>query len=312
MNELVSELLWRRIKKLANQRGPRHAAIAYVASDAHLAFRSGDVLVTDASDATITGAQTSARVLKAAHARGAELYSLCGLHAKVICFGRHVVIGSANASSSSVTRLVEAGVVSDDPRLRAEARAFIAQLKESATPIDKAFLRRVAAIPVNRSARPAGVKPKVKDHKARMWLASVNELQPEAYESDSKFIERGEDLAAFERSEDDSDISWIRYTGSSRFRREASPGDCVIQIWRESASKKVFVWEPAALLVRRNRKPHSYFHIEELRGSEQRAVPWRKFQKDWRRLVGTASPSVNGARLLRDDVADVLGQIWRR
>jgi hypothetical protein len=40
----------------------------------------------------------------------------------VSCLGRHLSVGSANASSSSVTILVEAGVVTDDPGLFAERR----------------------------------------------------------------------------------------------------------------------------------------------------------------------------------------------
>lgn len=238
MNRFVSKDLWPLMKKLSRGNA-KHAAIAYVASDSHLAFGDGDVLVTDASNALIEGGQTSARVLQTAHAKGAKLYSLRG------------------------------------------------------------------------SPRAPGGKPKITDHKSRMWLAGVDELAPEAYESDAAYIEQGEELAEAERSEDDSDLSWIRYAGNSKFRRDAVPGDCVIQIWQELGSKKVFVYEPAAVIIRRSTKRHAYFHIEELRGSERRAIPWRDFVKHWRRLVGTPPPSVNGARLLRDDLADVLGSLWK-
>ena len=312
MNRFASNELWTLVRKYSRVRVKKYAAIAYVASDEHLAFRKGDVLVTDASDPRIAGGQTSAKVLKAAHEAGAELYSLPELHAKAMCLGRHVVIGSANVSESSVNNLVEACVVSDDPRLRSETVAFIEQLKKRATPIDKAFLRRVAAIKVVRSRPPRVLKTKAKvnDPRARVWLVGVSEDEP-PNERDPERAAHAMKRAKANRSESRSTIEPIWYTGSSKFRREAQPYDLVIQVWSETGSK-VTVWEPARIRVRdESSQSFTDFYLEEPRGSEGRTIPWRDFRAHWKSLVGTKVPSQRGARELLGNKAERIIALWR-
>ena len=128
MQRLISLNVWSEIKSVSDQSRSKTAAIAYVTTDEIVRFGAGDVLVTDASDNAIACGETSALVLEAAIARGAEIYSCQGLHAKVIAFDSVVVIGSANLSSRSERDLVEAAWVSDDPTVVAEARSFILRL----------------------------------------------------------------------------------------------------------------------------------------------------------------------------------------
>ena len=155
MLRLLSTNLWPLIAKLARMPARKQAAIAYVSSDRHPKFGQGDVLVTDATDGANEAGQTSAIVLSKAASRGARLYSLGGLHAKVICIGRYVVAGSANASAASADTLVEAAVVSDNPSLLAEARSLVEQLTAVAIPIDDVFLARISKIQVRRRVAPA-------------------------------------------------------------------------------------------------------------------------------------------------------------
>ena len=155
MLKVVSGGLWDTIKRLAKRRAQCSAAVAYVSTDDWLSFREGDLLVTDASDRAIAEGLTSAAVLSRAHRRGVMLYSLGGLHAKVLVLGRTAVVGSANLSRSSRS-LTEAAVVSDDATMVAMAKSFVHRLTDYARPIDARFLARISNIPVERGPRPGG------------------------------------------------------------------------------------------------------------------------------------------------------------
>ena len=151
MQKLVSDNLWPEIKKIASKSKRRMAAIAYVTSDKYLKFKRGDTLVVDASDAKIKAGDTSAAVLRAASKRGASLFTVPGLHAKVIVCDRTAVIGSANASESS-TNLVEAAIITDDHTAAAQSVAMIDQLTEAGRCIDEKYLRRIEAIKVTKQS----------------------------------------------------------------------------------------------------------------------------------------------------------------
>jgi hypothetical protein len=84
VNELHSDTLWKTITALARKAGVKRAAVAYVSSDDLVQFGDGDLLVTVASDAAVAAGQTDAEVLARAKERGADLYSLAGLHTKVL------------------------------------------------------------------------------------------------------------------------------------------------------------------------------------------------------------------------------------
>lgn len=88
------------------------AAVAYIGRDAPrvMPLRSGDVLVCDASDAAVKGRLTSVAALKSFRRRGVLLFSVEGLHAKVIASATTAWVGSANASDNSENELVEAAV----------------------------------------------------------------------------------------------------------------------------------------------------------------------------------------------------------
>lgn len=144
---------WPEIKRLAGAARRRLAAVAYVTSDAHVSFKAGDVLVTDASENAIACGETSAKVLQAAHDRGAKLYTCPGLHAKVLVFDNVAIVGSANLSLRSVDHLIEATTITDDPTVVERTRAFITRLTEKSRRIDAAYLQHIGAMTVVR--RPA-------------------------------------------------------------------------------------------------------------------------------------------------------------
>ena len=90
MNKILCDDLWPTIKQLAAKARSKQAAVAYVTSEEYIKFKKGDVLITDASDNSISSGQTNAKLLADAFSRGAELYNLPGLHAKIYLLDRFV------------------------------------------------------------------------------------------------------------------------------------------------------------------------------------------------------------------------------
>jgi len=60
MLKVLSVNLWSAIRQKAKHAEQRRAAVAYVTDATLLPLRKGDLLVTDASDASIAGGRTSA------------------------------------------------------------------------------------------------------------------------------------------------------------------------------------------------------------------------------------------------------------
>lgn len=303
--------LWPTIAKLAAKAERRRAAVAFVTSDAHVAFGEGDVLVTDASDEAISGGRTSARVLKAAHARGAQLFSLTNLHAKILCLGRFAVVGSANLSSLSAESLVEAAIVTDHPLILAEARFLVSQLQKAAIPVDEAFLERISAIPVAHRPPKSTRAPRVRERVPRTWLVGVHRLKDDQFPDEAEQAEEGQREAEQQLDRDDSDVSWIRFTGTSRFCREAQPDDLVIQIWRErSKSKSARVYFAAPIVYRQEEPTCTRFYVEEFSDEEERGISWKDFLELWDASTDAGRPPLACARLLTEKTAEKLIARW--
>ena len=120
MNRVLTKDVWAEARKLARTARIRQAAIAYVTQDL-INFRDGDTLICDASNRAIRSGQTDAKLLLKLHNNGVAIYSTEGLHSKVILFGRHAILGSANMSGSG---LIEASVVTDNPQITSGIASF--------------------------------------------------------------------------------------------------------------------------------------------------------------------------------------------
>jgi hypothetical protein len=312
MLEIVSDTLWARIQELAQKATYKYAAIAYVTNESHVKFGKGDVLVVDASDHAVRAGQTSAKVLQAAHTRGAELYSLNGLHAKALALGKVAVIGSGNMSSASIGQsLVEAAVITDNPSAVAGVLALIDELKRQADTIDDAFLGRIAKLPVVKSTHK-GTKKKVSIPKHRTWLVNVNDLDEDQYPKEQDDIEEGLEEAQKQVAGQNDGVSWLRVTGDSLFKREARLGDSVVQLWKPSETSPIQkVLFPAPILRRQDetlRRTRFYFKEEE--GFEDRILSWAKFKKLWGKVTEKELPTKNSIRSLDEATVERLIVFW--
>lgn len=285
MLKVVSANLWSTLSLKAAKSKSRRAAIAYVTNAKLLPLQSGDVLVTDASDAAIAGGCTSAAVLAKYFDLGVELFSLESLHAKVAIFDDWAVIGSANASQHSATYYIEAAVITDRPDLVGQAEKFVSSLASTSTPITKSFIDRISAIPVVRQAD--GQPNTLKSQQApllseqRFWFLDLPEDDP--YPGDSGKVDAVTNDLKATLSIKAGSVEWFWWHTSARFSQKASVGDIVIGCWRPqaSSSKKIMVYKHARIakiVQEQNVKAKAFLCIWPP-NSEKTALSWKKFSK---------------------------------
>ena len=105
--------------------------VAYVTQAQGSLFRPDDVLVCDASSKAVSCGETDPHFLRKLLNNGVRIYSCDALHAKCAVFDDFVLLGSANMSESSASRLVELSVLENDRRLSLDVNAFVLGLIRS-------------------------------------------------------------------------------------------------------------------------------------------------------------------------------------
>lgn len=131
MLDLLTPRVWGDIQKAAsNSKHPSHIAVAYFGErgDRLLPLHDGSSLVVDASIATVASGSTSPAALERMRKKGARIFTVEHLHAKVYAFRDVAFVGSANTSQRSERTLLEAVLrVRDRETVRA-ARGFVESL----------------------------------------------------------------------------------------------------------------------------------------------------------------------------------------
>ncbi|MEN6433122.1 MAG: phospholipase D-like domain-containing protein [Smithella sp.] len=287
MLKVVSANLWPKIRRKAAVSKSKRVAIAYVTDAELLPLQSGDLLVTDASDAAIAGGRSSAAVLANYLELGVALFSLDNIHAKVAILDDWAVIGSANASQNSATYYVEAAVITDRPDIVGQADKFVLSLAKSSTPINKPFIDRISAIPV---VRPAGEPKRLLRRKQlpplseqRFWFLGIPDDEP--YHGDTNKVDAVADELKKELSEKSGSIEWFWCNTSERFCKMACVGDIVIDCWRPHAQTR----STKQVKVYRHARIAKIFQEDDVKAkvflciwppkSEKSALPWESFLK---------------------------------
>lgn len=135
-----------------------HCAIGYIGINAPkiLLLKAGDVLVCDASDATVKSGSTYPEALLEYAKIGVSIFSVPGLHAKVLVNGNNAWIGSMNASDSS-TSLIEAAVRLENKSTVQAALKFITDFKRVSIPLSESDIERLINLPRRQRPRKTGV-----------------------------------------------------------------------------------------------------------------------------------------------------------
>lgn len=294
---LLSDDLWAELSTEAEHHKRIHAAISYVTAS-HLDFRQGDLLICDASDGAIKAGMTSASVLRKFFEQGAQLYSYDGLHSKVAVIDNRALIGSANLSENAGVGTCEASLFTDDQQIGALILAFIEKIKNESAPITEKFLQKIEALPV---AKPVFVgrksKKKINVGKSRVWFIATQALSDRIVKAEESFEAEGLEEAKKHSEKKDYEIRPIRWSGKSRFRAEAKPGDMVIEVFTEKRGNrnKIEVYQARPIIHRQDHDKWTRFYIET--PPDAGYYSWKDIKADFESL-GISSPSPNSTREL--------------
>jgi len=310
---LFGDLLWKAIASKAKKAHRTKAAIAYASKEGPFSFKPDDVLIVDASDKAVAFGETSAAVLGKLLKRGVRLYSHTGLHAKVVIVDSVLFASSANLSESSISKLFEAGIETDNPNSVSGAVGMIERLTENSVQIDADFVARIRKIVVVKGggAARSSVRTTPKGHREPVtWLMGVHDIEEPKHPDELKRIEAGTAKAETFFSNPKSSASWIRY----RLKGSAAKvlqGDNLVIIRRSSAKtepKRVF---PHADVLWVQPEPNCIrIFYEDLPNAEKKSLSWARFKK-LARLAGLKSNiSKNSTRQLSDKISSNLKDEW--
>jgi hypothetical protein len=206
---------------------------------------------------------------------------------------------------------LEVAWLTDHPTAVALVNGFIENLAERATVIDERFIERILRIKVRRRRIPTG-RTAHTAMKHRTWIIGVSELKRD-FRDEQERIETGKRAAKEHLSLDDSDVSWIRWVGKSRFREEVRRGDSVIQIWNSGPGKRAdSVLRHAPVLHRQDEPTCTRIYIEEVADEDELALTWNEFKALLKRVGVQRKISAGSIRIISEDQADALFALWHR
>jgi hypothetical protein len=191
-------------------------------------LRRGDSLVCDASPTAIKRRLTSTKALREYDRRGVSVYSLPGLHAKVIASKGFAWVGSTNASENSRDNLIEASVRIEGSKARPVHDWALSQTIEdrSLSTDDIRDLARLPLDPIRSGPRKSPSLPprQLPDRLSRIVFYEVEA----ATKKEERVAERGRNaaIAAAKASGLPSALSWLHWQEATKARA----GDWIVQI----------------------------------------------------------------------------------
>ena len=241
----VTANLWKQITKAARSLpNTAFVAVPYFSKVGHglLPLRAGSRLVVNASFAAVTSGQTSPHALLALHRKGVRIYSNANLHAKVYVFGKKAFIGSANASSSSESSLIEAVVCTVNQSTVAAAREFVRGLCD--VPLGPEELESLAKNykdPRGGNGKGGAGRVRAKARQPAVWIAQVSEgeLEDDADEAHEAGLETAEELK--------SKRTYVVESFWCYRKTDYCVGDTIVEVFAQ-ADGKWFVSPPGRIL----------------------------------------------------------------
>lgn len=223
---------WTHIRRDLVKRGrpPLVAVVGYVGAGAPevMPLRRGDMLVCDASPAAIKRRLTSTKALMEYDRIGVSVFSLAGLHAKVIAAKDFSWVGSTNASENSRDNLIEASVRVEGSKARAVFLWAMSQTAEdrALSADDIQDLARLPLEPIKSGPRKT-VAPRPRRLPNRLsrlvfYEVSTAGLKEERIAEKS----RGSAKVAAKASGLPSTLGWLYWDEPAKARE----GDWVVQI----------------------------------------------------------------------------------
>jgi hypothetical protein len=275
-----------------------------------MGFRRGDVLVVNASPAAIGCGDTDAKLLRRLHRRGVQLHHCVDLHAKVLLFDNMAVIGSANMSSSSNGRLVEAALLTDHGSIVGGVASLIEQLVQQSQLLTTSHIATLCKIPVvRRPMMGSRVRRKTKIRRlgTRTWFVRTVEMVRDEPPQEQRMIDK-----AVAQLELDEEPEWIRWSAKGRFARECREGDLLIQICTAHGAKRPsYVCRTTPVLLKQRTKNWTRFYLGSRTGRNTEISPTR-FKRLTRRLGYSPARGRFVTAPVDPELADALQRNWHR
>ena len=250
--QFVGGAVWSDVSAACSGKGRRRAAVAFLGVDAPklLPLRKNDVLVVNASDASLLSGATNPKALSHYVKQGVRVWSSPSLHAKVVVTPRRAVIGSANASRHSCD-LDEAVVITNNRTIVENCVAFIDSLQDL-TPVDAAFVRAARATWERGERGRSGGPPGSGDHPKDPGFLPAPPFRLLLYNS-ARYDPSESEMGAFRRASRRA----RRYAGPADTYRIASyrpltnesyrPGDVLVDLTAEDDEE--LIWPPSVVIA---------------------------------------------------------------
>ncbi len=316
MQKVLSSDLWKTVRAKSRKVECRKAAVAYVTKDL-IAFRKGDTLIVNASRQAIASGETAANLLQSLHKKGVRIYDCPNLHAKVMLLDNVAIIGSGNLSNSSADGLVEAGLMTDHPSTVAGVASLIEQLCHQSNELTEKNIAALCKIEVVRRggrglAHKRRKRAKISQLGNQTWLVGITDMSEDMPPDEQRMIDRAtKTLGAKKLIDPEDGLSWIRWAGKGRFRRECRPGDSVIRIWRSSKAKRPSaVLASVPVLLKQKTKKWTRFYLGEALG-KYTEMPLGKFKKLLKMVGHTDRVGAGSQRLLEPVIAWEINKKWK-
>lgn len=154
-------------------------------------------------------------------------------------------------------------------------------------------------------------KPRrVESLEARTWMVGVHAMVRDLADEESEVI-RGMEMASQTLTNATSSIKWLRFTGKSRFRSEAKPGDNVIVIWSDARQKTPSrVYRHSLILHQQEEARCTRFFVEECSDCEEIALSWVEFKELAQRIGVPGHIGPSSARPLKNAHSEALFSLW--
>jgi hypothetical protein len=255
-------------KELRKSRKPSYIAVAYFGrgADKLIPVSAGSWVVVDASLSAVKAGQTHPVSLLKLIRRGVRVFSVENLHAKVFVTDQCAFVGSANASTSSEKRLIEALVCIRNRRVIAQARRFVREhCLEELSPKVLTLLQRSYRPP--RFQQQASERSQRRERRVRISRLHLAQLKLISWpDQETDWHQNGLATARSKKEHRSGwDIQSFRLTGLARIQR----GELVAQVVNEGRGR-MFVEPPGKVLnvirrrTRRGRVAYVYVEVPKI------------------------------------------------
>lgn len=181
MNSLLGNKVWDEITRELTGSDRTISAISYVGDAAYtlVPLQRGDSIVIDGSDTSLKNGTVSPKVVQRWMKAGVRVYSLSGLHAKIVVAERSdkpsvVILGSANASAASRDSKAEACIVCSDEHIVNDARSLIhGWIAASGPELDSIWLARASGLYQPHRPESYRKKSSLTLSRSRLWIGML-------------------------------------------------------------------------------------------------------------------------------------------